>query len=197
MYPQGIDINAKRNAVTHRDRQRLGATHTAETTGESDRPCERSAEPLLGKSNERLIGALEDALSPDVDPRPSRHLAVHHQPGVLELPEVLPRTPIGNEVAVGKQHPGRHLMGAESTYRLPRLHQQGLIVLQILEVAHNGVEGIPGSGRFPPAAVDNQLIRVLGDLGIEVIHQAAKRRLLQPTLGAKLGTTRSPHGARS
>ena len=79
---------------------------------------------------EGLVGALQDALGADVDPRAGRHLPVHHQALGLELAELLPVRPVANEVRVRDQHARRPLVGAEHADRLAGLHQQGLVVLQ-------------------------------------------------------------------
>ena len=74
-----IDVDAQRHAVVHRDRQRLGAAHAAEAGGERDRAGQRAAEAAPADLGEALVGALEDPLGADVDPRAGRHLAVHRQ----------------------------------------------------------------------------------------------------------------------
>ena len=51
-------------------------------------PRERAAEVALRRRGEGLVGALQDPLRADVDPRAGGHLAVHHLPGVLEVAEV-------------------------------------------------------------------------------------------------------------
>jgi hypothetical protein len=45
------------------------------------------------------------------------------------------------------------------------------------------------------AAVDDEVLRALGDLGIEVVVQHAKGGFLDPALAGDLGATRSAHGA--
>ena len=75
----GVDVDAQRHAVVHRDRQRLGAAHAAEAGGQRDRAGECAAEAAAGDLGEALVRALEDALRADVDPRAGRHLAVHRQ----------------------------------------------------------------------------------------------------------------------
>ncbi len=193
--PLGINVDAKRHAVVHGDRQRLGTTHPAESAGQGQRAGQRSAEALLGDGGEGLIGPLEDALGADVDPRAGGHLAVHHQTGRFEFPEVLPVAPVGHQQAVGDQDPRRHLVGAEPPDRLAGLHQQRLVVVEISQVAHDGVECIPAPRRLAPAAVDDQLIGVLGHRGVEVVHQAAQCCLLEPSLGRQGRPARGRHRA--
>src|SRR5690606_30196203 len=74
-----IDFHADCDSTVHRDRQRLSTAHAAQTSCEGERAGQGAAEALFGYGDERLIGALEDALGADVDPGPRGHLSVHHQ----------------------------------------------------------------------------------------------------------------------
>ena len=96
-----VAVDADRDAVVHGDGERLGAAHAAEPGGQGDRPGEGAAELLRGDGGERLVGALEDALGADVDPRTGGHLAVHGQPERLQPPELLPVGPVADQVGVG------------------------------------------------------------------------------------------------
>ena len=99
-------------------------------------PARRAAELLLGDGAERLVGALQDALGADVDPRPGRHLAVHHQPFGLQLAELLPVGPVPNQVGVRDQHARRPDVGAEHADGLAGLHQHRLVGLETAQRAH-------------------------------------------------------------
>src|SRR5215211_8776318 len=87
----------------HRHGQRLRAAHPAEAGGDDEPAAQRAAEPLARERRERLVRALQDPLGPDVDPGPGGHLAVHHQPGLLELAEHIPRRPLADEIRVRDQ----------------------------------------------------------------------------------------------
>ena len=102
---------------------------------------------LAAHFGEGLEGALDDALGADVDPAAGGHLAVHHQPGAIELVEHLPIRPFGHEVGVGEEHARRVLVGAEHADRLARLDQQGLVVLQPLERLDDLVVSRPSCAR--------------------------------------------------
>ena len=91
--PRLVDLDGDADALVHGHGQRLGTAHPAEPGGQGHGPAQRAAEVLARRLGERLVGALQDALRPDVDPRAGGHLAVHHQPGLLELAEVPPRSP--------------------------------------------------------------------------------------------------------
>ena len=58
----------------------------------------------LAGSAEGLVGALEDPLRADVDPRPRRHLPEHRQPLGLEPAELVPGRPLRHEQRVRDQH---------------------------------------------------------------------------------------------
>jgi hypothetical protein len=92
-------------------------------------PFEVAAVVLAAHLDEGFVGALDDALRADVDPRAGGHLAVHHQAFLIELVEVLPGGPVRHQVGVGDQHARRIGMRAEHADRLAGLHQQGLVVL--------------------------------------------------------------------
>ncbi len=188
--PLGVDLDADRHAAVHRDRERLGSTHPAEPTGEGDGAGEGAAEALGRAFGEGLVGALQDPLGPDVDPRPGRHLAVHGESRVLELTEGVPVGPFRNEHRVRDQHARGHLVGAEHADRLAGLHQERLVVAEVLQRADDRVVRIPGPSRATGSAVDDEVLRALGDLGIEIVHQHPHRGLLRPRAAAQLGSPR-------
>ena len=76
-------------------------------------------------------------------------------------------------------------MRLEYTHRLARLHQQGLIILEFLKGADDGVITLPIARRFPGAAVNHKFIRSLCHFFIEVVHQHAHGGFLLPTLAGK------------
>ena len=169
-------------------RQRLRAPHAAKSPGQ-DPPTRQIAVVMLpsglGKGLER---ALHDTLSADIDPRPGGHLAVHHQALAIELAEMIPVGPVRHEVGIGDQNPGRIRVGLEHTHRLARLHQQGLVRLQPFQRGDDLVEILPRPRRAPDAAINDQFMRVLGHVGVQVVHQHPHRRLGDPMLGTDLGT---------
>jgi hypothetical protein len=80
--------------------------------------------------------------------------------------------------------------------RLARLHQQRFLIAQLLQLADDGVIALPVAGRFANAAIDHQIGGPLGHLRVEIVHQAAQRRLLLPALAAQLAAARrANHGS--
>ena len=95
------------------------------------RAGERAVEALGRDGGERLVGALQDALGADVDPRAGGHLAVHRQAELLEAAELLPVGPVADQVGVGDQHARRPLVRAHHADRSPALHEQRLVQLEV------------------------------------------------------------------
>ena len=135
---------------------------------------------------EGLVGALHDALRANIDPRAGRHLAVHHEPLLIELVEIVPCPPMRHEVGIGDQHARRILVGPEDAHGFARLDQQRLVILQRLEAGDDAVEGFPVACGAADAAIDHEFLGPFGDTGVEVVHQHAHWRLGEPALGADL-----------
>ena len=187
-----VAVDADRDAVVHGHGERLGAAHAAETGGEGDRPGEGAAELLGGDGGERLVGALEDALGADVDPGTGRHLAVHGQAEGLQAAELLPVGPVADQVGVGDQHARRPLVGLHHADRAAGLDEHRLVLLERPQRADHGVEGAPVAGGLAGAAVDDELVGVLGDLGVEVVLQHPQGGFLLPSQGAQFACRAVP-----
>ena len=190
LEPARVDVDHEYDAAVHRDRERLRAAHAAAAAGDRERAGQRAAEALLGDGGEGLVGALDDALGADVDPAAGGHLAVHGQPEVLEAAELGPVGPVGDQVAVGDEHARRPLMCAHDADRLARLHEHGLVGFQRLQRAAERVERLPAACSSAGAAVDHEVVGVLGDLRVEVVLQHAQRGFLLPAEGGQLEAAR-------
>ena len=77
---------------------------------------------------------------------------------------------------------------AEDADRLARLDQQGLVVVEPLERFDDLVEALPVARRAADAAVDDEALRVLGDLVVEIVHQHPHRGFGRPALGDDLAS---------
>ena len=86
-------------------------------------------------------------------------------------------------------------MRAKDAHRLAGLDEQRLVVLERAQLAHDRVERLPGARRAAGAAVDDEVVGPLGNVGVEVVHQHPQRRLLRPALAGELGAARSVDGA--
>ncbi len=193
--PCRVHVDDQAHAVVQRDGQRLRAAHPAAPAGHGQRPGEGTAEPPRRHRRERLVGALQDALGADVDPGPGGHLPVHGQPGCLKPAELRPVRPVADQVRVGDEHAGRPLVGADHPDGLARLDQHGLVTAQLGQRPHHGVERGPRPRGPPGAAVDDEVIGPLGDLGVEVVHQHAQGGLGLPGPGGEGSAARGADGS--
>ena len=180
-----VHVHAEERGAVHRGGERLRAAHAAQAAGDHQPALERAAEVLPRALGEGLVGALQDALRADVDPRAGRHLAVHREPERVEPAELVPGRPARHQVRVGDQHPRRLLVRPEDADRLAALDQQRLVVLQPAERGHDPLVALPVPRRLAAPAVDDQLLGPLGDRGIEVVHQHPERGLLVPALAGE------------
>ena len=182
-----VDLDDEAHPVVHGHGQRLGAAHPAEPGRERDGAAQGPAEMLARRLGERLERALQDALGPDVDPRARGHLPVHHQAGPLELAEVVPGRPLADQVRVGDQHARRPLVGAQDPDRLAALDQERLVVGEGAQLTDDRIERVPAPRGSSRPAVDDEVVRVLGDLGIQVVHEHPERGFLGPAATGELG----------
>ena len=189
--PGLVALDADDHAAVHRDGQRLRAAHAAQPGGQRDRAGQGSAKAFGRDRGERLVGALQDALGADVDPRPGGHLAVHGQAELLQAAELLPGRPLRDQVGVGDEHPRGPFVRSQDTDGLAGLDQQGLVVLEVLERFDDRGVGVPAPGGAAGTAVDDELVRMFGHLRVEVVHQHPHRGFLRPALAAAL---RAPGG---
>ena len=176
-------------------RQRLRAPHTAQASAQNPAPRKISTEMLSCRFCKRLIGALHNALSTDVDPGSRRHLPEHHQTRSIELVKVLPGGPARHQIGVGDQHPRRILMGTKHTDGFARLNQQGLVGCERFEGLEDSLEAIPVSRCLADPAVHHQGLGILCDLGIQIVLNHPPGALDQPVAamqGAAAGSTNDP-----
>ena len=103
---------------------------------------------------------------------------------------MLPVGPARHEVGVGEQHARRIGVRAEHSDGLARLDQQRLIVLERAQRGHDLLEAAPVAGRLADTAVHHQILRPLGDLRIQVVHEHAQRRLGEPAAAAEVRAAR-------
>ena len=100
-----------------------------------------------------------------------------------------------DEVAVGDEHARRARVRAEHGDGLAALHEERLVVLERAKRAHDGVEALPVTRGLSSAAVDDEIIGTLGDVGIEIVHEHAERGFLLPSLAGERVAARGAHGA--
>ena len=149
---------------------------------------------LLAGGRERLVRPLQDPLGADVDPASGRHLAEHRQAERLEPAELLPGRPARYEQRVRDQDPRSRRARAEDADRLAALDEQRLVLAEGEQRADERLQRLVAPGGLARAAVDDQLLRPLGDLAVEVVEQHAQRRLGRPRARVQLRASRRADG---
>ncbi len=192
-----LALDVERRRAGEGRRERLRAAHAAEAGGEDPAPREIAAVMLPARLDEGLVRPLDDALAADVDPRAGRHLAEHHQALAVELVEVLPGRPLRHQVRVGDQHARRIDRRAEHADRLAGLHEQRLVLAERAQRLQDRLEARPVARRLADAAVDDERVGVLGDLGVEVVLDHPVRRFDQPVAAGDGAAARRAHGVRA
>ena len=176
----GVTLNSQTTGTRHHGCQGLRAAHTTQTTGQDPFACKIAVVMLAACLDECLVGALNDALAADVNPRPRGHLAVHCQTLFIELVEMIPSGPMRHEVGIGDQHTRRIAVGFDDGNGFAGLHNQRFIILQILEAGNDTVKVFPCPRRSPDATIDHQFMRVFSHIRVQVIHQHPQRCLCLP-----------------
>src|SRR3954447_17295743 len=83
-------------------------------------------------------------------------------------------------------------MSPEGRNRLAALDEQGLVSFEAKQRADDRLERLVASRGAPRTAVDDQLLRSLGDLAVEVVQQHAQRRFGGPGARVQLHAARRP-----
>jgi hypothetical protein len=190
-----VDLDDQSGGAVHRRRQRLGPTHAAQAGGDHKASGQSAPEMAACDFRQSFVRALHDALAADVDPAAGGHLTVHRQPALLEVAEVFPGGPGGDQQSVGDEHARRTWMSLKHADRLAGLDEQRFVVLERLQRSDNRVERFPVARRLARSAVDDQIVRALGDVGIQIVHQHPHRGFLRPALAGQRGAARRSDGA--
>ena len=167
----------------HGGRERLRAAHAAQSRRQDPFAGEIAAEVASAHLGEGLVGALHDSLAADVNPGTSRHLAIHGEAEPVELVEMLPGRPVRHQIRIGDEYARCIGVGLEHAHRLAGLNQQGLLKPERLQGLDDAIEAIPIACGAADAAVHHEFGGILGDLGVEVVHEHAQRRLGGPMPG--------------
>ena len=77
-------------------------------------------------------------------------------------------------------------MRPEHTDSSARLHEHGLVGCETPQAREDAVEVLPTARRLAGAAVDDQTIRILGNLGVEVVLDHPIGRLDLPVRAMEL-----------
>ena len=192
--PGRVDVDDQADAAVHGHGQRLRSAHAAAARGQGERAGQgarvRRAVELGGDRGERLVGALQDALGSDVDPGSGGHLPVHGQaraPPAGGTPARWPSRRPGWSWRCSTR--GAHSWVRNTPTGRPDWTSMVSSSPSVRQGADQGVEGRPVARRLAGAAVDDQVLRALGHVGVEVVHEHAQRGLLRPCLRGECGSS--------
>ena len=131
---------------------------------------------LVGDRGEGLVGALEDPLGADVDPRTRGHLAVHGEPERLEATELRPRRPVAARGWSSRSARAAPTRGSRST---PTGRPDWTSIVSspfsVVSVRTSASKLRQSRAARPVPAVDDEVVGPLGDLGVEVVLQHPQR----------------------
>ena len=141
-------------------------------------------------SRESFERSLHDSLAADVNPRARGHLAVHRQAKSLEAIEFGVVRPLADKVRIRDQNARRFIVGPKNANRFAGLHEKRFIVLEFAQRANNRVETLPSFARRGRSRRRRSVVRILGDLRIEIVHQHPQRGFLMPAFAAEFTAAR-------
>ena len=139
-----------------------------------------------------VVGALDDALAADVDPRARGHLAGHHEALAVSSLKWSQFAHFGTRFEFASSTRGASHASFHAD-RFARLDQQRFVVVEIGQRLHDRVEAFPVARARSRCRRRRRLLRVLGDLG-SGCSGSSKRRLGEPGFrGARGAARRADH----
>src|SRR3954469_21973897 len=90
------------------------------------------------------------------------------------------------QIGVRDENARSVIVSLEDANRLAGLDQKGLVVFQLAQRIDDGVEALPITGGLTRTTVDDQVLRPLRNLFVEVVVEHAQRCLLLPALAGDL-----------
>ena len=182
-----LAFDRQHRGARHGGGERLGAAHAAEPAGQDPAPGEVAAVVPAADLDEGLVGALNDALAADIDPRARRSSGrTSSGPCVSSSLKWSQVAQCGTRLELAISTRGASSWVRKTPTGLPDWTSS----VSSSPRASSGAATMR-SKRLPvargpaDAAIDHQLLRLLGHLGVEIVHQHAQRRLGQPALGAQ------------
>ncbi len=99
---------------------------------------------------------------------------------------MFPIGPFGHQVGIGDQHARCCFVCFEHADRLAGLDKKRFIGFELFQRFDDPVERIPIARRFADTAIDDEILRPLRHIGIEVVHQHPHGGLGVPRLAGDL-----------
>ena len=108
---------------------------------------------------------------------------------------MLPVCPGRHKIRICNENPGCIDVRAKDACRAAGLNQQRLIVFELAQTTNDRIVRFPVTRRLANATVHNEVLRALGNVGIEIIHEHAQWRFGQPALGVQFRAGRRSYHA--
>ena len=162
------------DAVVHGDGERLRAAHAAEAAGEGDRAGQGAAEPLVGDGGEasrRCPAGCPGCRCRSTSRRSSARTWSGRAARGARNSSQFAQSPTRLELAISTR--GAHSWVCSTPTGLPDCTSSVSSFFSVVQGAHDRVEAVPVARGLAGAAVDDELVRALGDLGVEVVHAAS------------------------
>jgi len=77
-------------------------------------------------------------------------------------------------------------MSAKNSDGLAGLHEERFVIFERAQGSDDGVETFPIARGFSGAAIDDEIVGALGNIGIEIVHEHAQGGFLLPAFAGKL-----------
>jgi hypothetical protein len=158
-----VHLDAQNRSLGHAAGKRLCPTHSAKARCQDESPAQRAAEMALSDPHEDLVGALDDALRPDILPIAGGQAAPANEILLLQRVEVLRFGPLSDHVAVRHDHDRRFSMGFDAANRLSRLHDQRLMLIHRRQRFDDHVVRRPIARGAPKSGIDHEVVGILAD----------------------------------
>ena len=195
-----IDVDAEEARAVHGGGQRLGAAHAAQAAGDDELAGERAAEVLAAPARRR------SRRCPARCPGCRCRSRSRRSSGRTSSGPVCSRRWNSSQVAQWPTRLELAMQDARGDSGCVRKMPTGLpdwtssvsSFSSDLQGADDGVEARPVARGLAGAAVDDEIVGALGDLGIEVVHEHAQGGFLVPALaGDQARATRGADDGRT
>ena len=186
-----VAVHADRHALVHRHRQRLRAAHAADACGEGDgagQGVRRTSSSRPHRRSRRCPAGCPACRCRSTSPPSSARTSSGPAASSLRNCSQFAQSPTRLELAISTR--GAHTWVRNTPTGLPDCTSMVSSFSRSRSVAHDRVERLPAAGGATGAAVDHEVLGVLGDLGVEVVHQHPQRGFLLPALAGDVGAAR-------
>ena len=191
LQPALVDVDDEADAAVHRDRQRLRAAHAAAAGGQraaSRRGCRRTAWPRRRRTSRRCPAGCPGCRCRSTTRRSSGRTSSGPSCSSRRNSGQVAQSPTRLEFAISTR--GAHSWVRSTPTGRPDCTSIVSSCSSVVRVRTMASKLAPVAGGLAGAAVDDQVVRVLGHLGVEVVLQHPQRGLGAPAPRGQGGAAR-------